>query len=350
MRYIFVILLIMSYQLCLAQTTDDAKYEQAETYYKAKEYDKAAPLLKDLADKNYAKAMNLLGVCYKYGYGVPKDAQKKIELYQKSANLGWRVAQRNLGICYQYGDGVEQDYDIAITFYNQAVNNNDTIAMVKLGWLYRSDEYQESSDNSTDYNYKQAEKWFRMAAKTNNAEGFYGLACFYLDIYPGDNIIERMNKSAPFFEKAAKLNYGYAQIAVGYADMREEKYQSALGWFNQAKKNGCKNNFGLTTDTWITICKFFIDNPQYSFYWDNDCCSFGHCVYEENDYIYIGALLNNKFGFLKISKNGRILRNTPFIYDGNLTFPYYDKDTHFFHITKDTGEEIIIDITGKERK
>ena len=347
------LMLTLTSTFCYAQTTDDEKYEQANKYYDAKEFGKAIPILKELATKDHAKALNLLGMCYKYGRGVPKDVIKKMELYQRSANLGYAVAQRNLGISYQLGDGVEKDLDKAISCYIKAAEGNDQKAMVNLGWIYRSEEFQNIhslEDMNSDYYYKQAEKWFRVAAKENNAEGLYGLACFYLDIYPGDDIIERMKKSAPFFFKAAELNYGYAQIAVGYADMREKKYRSALEWFNKALRNGCKKNYGLLTETWITVSKFFIDNPQYSFYWDNDCCNFNHEITEEDDYIYVGATLNSKFGFLKLSKIGKVIGKTPFIYDSfetDIVYPYYNKETRLFHVFLN-GEEKTIDITGKE--
>lgn len=354
-RVLFItVALSLFFSYSYAQSSDDEMYEQANKYYEAKEYDKVIPILNELAQRDHAKALNLLGVCYNYGYGVPKDAPKKIALYQKAANLGWRVAQRNLGLCYQFGDGVEKDLDKAVSFFIQAANNNDQRAMINLGWLYRSDEYQEihhSDDKSIDYNYMQAEKWFRMAAKENNAEGLYGLACFYLDIYPGESIIDRIKKSGPFFKKAAELNYGYAQIAVGYADMRENKYRSALEWFNKAKQNGCRENFGLSTETWITACKFFVDNYQYTFYWDNDCCDYNHQIYEENDYIYVGALLNNLFGYLKLSRTGKLLGKTPFIYESfgkpDVVYPCYDKESKLFHVYIN-GKEIAIDITGKE--
>lgn len=434
MRNLFILLLVLlSYLHCFAQTTDDEKYEQARNYYEAKDYNKAYPILIELADKNHTKALNLLGVFYNYGYIVPKNMQKAVELYQKSANFGWRLAQRNLGICYERGEGVpanmekayawydksfrqykelaekgdadaqlemgvffyygrirsgknylaalswfeksahqgncealnllgimyhssygvEKDLNKALEYYTKAAERGNIIAMNNLGWLYRSDEYQELHSD-LDYNYKQAEKWYRLAAKDNNAEGLYNLAWFYLDTYPGSPIDKRVEKSAPYFEKAAKLGYGYAQIAVGYADMREKKYNSALKWFDMALKNDCKEScFNLSISTWITICKFFIENSTYTFYWDMDCCDFGHVTYEEKDYIYVGATSNNKFGFLKLSKTGVILGKTPFIYDGDKTFPFYDKETKLFHVTlkkdgEEYGHEITIDITGKE--
>lgn len=413
--------------ICYAQSTDEEKYEQANNYYEAKEYEKAFPILRELADKNHAKALNLLGVFYNYGYIVPKNMQKAVELYQKSANLGWRGAQRNIGICYergegvlkdvekaylwyekafrqymdfakkgdayaqlevgiiyfegrirsgkdyskalpwfeksanqgnaiaanylgimyQYSYGVEKDINKAYDFYSKAAENGNPFAMSNLGWLYLNDEYQEKHP-STDplYYYGQAEIWYKKSAQKNCSEGYYGLASLYLD-YPDDNVIERLEKSLPYFEKAAMLNHGLAQIAVGYSDMRNLDYHSALEWFNRAKRNGCKGNLGLLTDTWITVCNFFIKNPQYSFYWDFDCCSYSHQIYEEKDCIYVGALLNNKFGFLSLSKTGNVLGQTQFIYEsfddsGEPVSPGYDEESKLFHVFYN-GNEITLD-------
>lgn len=324
MKEFFVISLMFIFFAITAysQTADDAKYEEASEYYAAKEYDKAISILNELVTRDHAKALNLLGVCFGTGRGVEKDLDKAKYYYEKAADYGY------------------------------------TRSMVNLGWLYRSDDYSEShplDDGNYDYYYKQAEKWFRMAARENDAAGFYGLAYLYESYFRGEDITARIEKAAPFFQKAAELNNGAAQIAVGYAEMRDGHYNTALEWFKKAEQNGCKENYGLKTDTWMTVCKFFMDNPQYVFFWNNDCCDFGHYIYEELDYYYVGALLNEKLGFLKLSNKGKLIEHTPFIYESDLEFPYYDNESHLFHVSlkrdgDDYGHDIIIDITGKEIK
>ncbi|MDO4189741.1 MAG: tetratricopeptide repeat protein [Lachnospiraceae bacterium] len=333
----------------IAQTTDDEKYELANTYYKAKKYDKAVPILKELAEKNNAKAINFLGVCYEHGNGLPKDIQTAIKYYEKSATLGWRVAQRNLGICNEFGRGMDKNLNVAEEWYKKSIASGDTLAMVRLGWLYLHmlDEYRESS---WDYYFKQSEKWFRQAAKHGHPEGYSGLAWLYYSEGEGQ-IIENIEKSTPFFKKAAEMGNGDAQLFMGYADMRENKYESALNWFKQAGKNDADTLEGITPSIGETLCTFFINNPEYQYYWDNDCCAIDNYIYPEADYYLVGATSKGKLGFLKISNKGKLLAHTPFIYETG--WPHYDTEAKLFHVyLKDPGgedgREITIDITGKE--
>lgn len=393
--FILLSLLCIISSYSYAQSPDDERYNQANKFYEAKEYARAIPILNELVDKNHAKAMNTLGNCYYNGNGVNKDLKKSFELYQRSAKLGWAKGQFNIGMSYYYGNGINQDYeqavvwwkkaadqgladaqhnlgicykngrgvdvdlDKAVYYFEQAASNGNIQAMVSLGWLYfKNEDYaNQHTEDETNYGpgylYKKAEKWFRLAAKENNVEGLYGLAEFYYEVnFSGDSDIwEQVKKATPLFEKAANMNHWRAQIFMGYAAMRDKDFKSAMNWFNKAEENGGEDSYSLTVQQWKTVCRLFMDNPQYKFYWNSDCCSITHYIYPEENYLYVGATLNGKFGFLKISSTGKILAHTPFIYEQD--WPHYDKETKLFHVTlkkegEEYGHDITIDITGKE--
>ena len=294
-------------QTCLCQTTDDEKYEQASKYYEAKDYDKATPILFELAKKNNSKALLQIGFSNERGYGVKQDMEKCLEYTRKSAEMGEAQAMNNLGWYYQKGMCVDIDLDKAINYYEQASEKGNTQAMVNLGWLYLDNEdyYKDlHPEHSRSYIEKQAEKWFRLAAKQDNPYGIYGLAWYYYTLNLGGiDIWDGIKKSTPLFEKAAKRGSGNSQLFVGSAEMREYKYESALNWFKQAEKNNAGEIDGVSPSVGQIVCKFFIDNPQYKYYWNNDCCVIYNYIYSEDDY-YVGATLKDKFGFIKLSKLG----------------------------------------------
>ena len=306
------------------------------------------------ADQGLADAQHNLGVCYEKGQGTPEDYDMAFSYYKKAAAHGHEKSLNNLGWFYEKGLSVDIDLEKAIYYYEQAANKGNSQAMVNLGWLYLENEDYKNQHPEYGWEYfeKQAEKWFRLAAKENNPHGTYALAWFYYTLNPGGtDIWDRLKKATPLFEKAANMDSWGAQLFMGYASMREGNLQSAMNWFNKAEENGGKDSFGLSVTEWKTICGFFIKNSQYKFFWNNDCCSIDHYVYPEENYLYVGATLNGKFGFLKISFTGKILAHTPFIYEQG--WPHYDKETKLFHVTlkkegEEYGHDITIDITGKE--
>ncbi len=141
------------------------------------------------------------------------------------------------------------------------------------------------------------------------------------------------------------MGHGNAQLFMGYSEMRNYHYNTAINWFEQAETNNANYIGEITPARGKALCNFFKENPQYKYYWNYDCCALSAYIYPENNYIYVAATKGDKLGFLKISDNGKLLAHTPFIYDKD--FPYYDEETKLFHVSVE-GHDIIIDITGKE--
>ena len=72
--------------------------------------------------------MNNLGVCYKNGTGVEKDARQEVEWYRKAAELGSAAAMNNLGVCYENGTGVEKDARQALSWYDKGAESGSSKA------------------------------------------------------------------------------------------------------------------------------------------------------------------------------------------------------------------------------
>ena len=88
------------------------------------------------ADLGDADAQANLGWMYANGTGVPRDASKAVELYQKAAAQGNAGAQANLGWMYESGTGVPKDATKAVEWYQKAAAQGDVDAQKSLGWLY----------------------------------------------------------------------------------------------------------------------------------------------------------------------------------------------------------------------
>lgn len=69
-------------------------------------------------------AINNLGVCYEFGYGVVQDQAKAVTLYRRAADLGDDSAMCNLGLANQAGRGTPLDISWAAHWYLEAAKKN----------------------------------------------------------------------------------------------------------------------------------------------------------------------------------------------------------------------------------
>lgn len=100
--------------------------------YNAEDYATALPFLVEAAEKDDPEAQFTLGSMYLNTYGVAKDVDRALALFQASADQGFAGAQTNLGYMYQHGLGVETDAEEAVRLYQLAAEQGDTIAEVNL--------------------------------------------------------------------------------------------------------------------------------------------------------------------------------------------------------------------------
>lgn len=303
--YIAIFLVNLFANNCFAQSSDDAKYEQARMFYNSKEYTKALPILKELANKNHAKSYNVLGLCYEHGYGVSADIEKAFDYYLKGAELGYCYAQRNLA------------------------------------WLFQTEKYMELHPDIDHY--KKAEQWLRLAAK-QSPDIMYELACFY-DAMQVMN--EWQDKDANiYYIKAAESGNAKAQARIGFIWLTEQKFNDALSVLNKAKSGGVKyisisevDDNKEAIDVLIMLCTFFKKNGNLAYK--------GHQTL--NNKVYVNAVKSNaKEGCLLLSLTGKIIAQTPFVYN----YIYYNVDEDYFEvkIEDSTGNMQYkkIDITGKD--
>src|SRR5436309_4023512 len=88
---------------------------------------------KKRADSGAADAQVNLGLMYAKGEGVPKDAAKAVEWYQKAAAQGDAQAQVRLGRMYAKGEGGPKDAAKAVEWYQKAAVQGDDAARISVG-------------------------------------------------------------------------------------------------------------------------------------------------------------------------------------------------------------------------
>lgn len=274
-RIIFLITLFyFTTAICYAQSSDDAKYEQARTMYNSKQYSKALPILNELSQRNHAKALNILGLCYQYGRGVQKDVDKSYSYYKKSAELGFCSAQRNLA------------------------------------WLHTDDSYIEL--HPEEPNYKEVERLLRLAA-TQEADYMYELARFYLDM----GVMDEWQDKDPYIylNRAVEAGSAIAMACSGEHNIYEKQYDKASVLLHSAKDKGITTFssfvYEIEEKTNIEICLMILHylkkNP--------DLKLESYNRYNENQYLLRVSNGKGNKGLVLMSKTGAVLANTPYFHD-----------------------------------
>jgi serine/threonine protein kinase/TPR repeat protein len=88
------------------------------------------------------EATRMVGVCYLYGIGTPKNEDEGIRILEDLAKLGEPMAITVIGQCYYYGFGhfkeksEEERYRMAKSFFEQAIKADEWDACGYLGFMY----------------------------------------------------------------------------------------------------------------------------------------------------------------------------------------------------------------------
>ena len=115
--------------------------------------------LRKAADRGDAVAMNEIGYCYRFGYGVNGDYTKAKEWWERASGCGYADATCRLASCYRYGDGVEKNEAKAVEIYVKATELGSGGAAHALGRIY------ELRSCGVAENKTEALKWYRLAAE-----------------------------------------------------------------------------------------------------------------------------------------------------------------------------------------
>ena len=106
----------------------------------------------------YARMCYQRGLRLYYGRGCDRDLPAAIEAFLQAADMGYAKAENMLAMCYHNGHGVKKNMNLAVEWRERAANHGHVYAMFMMG-VYRH------SGMGGVVNASEACYWFRMAAQ-----------------------------------------------------------------------------------------------------------------------------------------------------------------------------------------
>ncbi|KAI8075829.1 uncharacterized protein B0P05DRAFT_546572 [Gilbertella persicaria] len=97
-----------------------------------------------VAKSELVLAIYELGVCFRHGWGVPKNLSTATYYFQVASNLGDPDAQNDLGFCYMHGLGIKKDVYLAARYYRLAERQGQGI--VGNSWIWKSKYDQKKKE------------------------------------------------------------------------------------------------------------------------------------------------------------------------------------------------------------
>lgn len=239
----------------------------------------------EVANQGDAYAQAYLGSLYAFGlYGAPQDYAQAVRWYTLAAEQGHPTAQYNLAVLYVNGQGVKADtlqaqkwydlayaqdstfepiivdrpaandftfsdkrrgkkgdkisrhdklqFDKALATYRPKAEAGDPIAQYNLGVLY-------NEGLGTERNYKEAHKWFTLAAQQGDPDAQNNLGIMY---YEGQGVGKNYSLALHWYTLAAEQGHYAAQYNLGI--MHEQgigtpkNRAKAKQWFLRAADQG----------------------------------------------------------------------------------------------------------------
>ena len=197
-----------------------------------------------MAHEGYGKCIFELGILfsggygydydYGYGYGVPHSYSEAVKCYRRAAEKGYADAQYMLGLCYKDGIYVQQSYLKAVKWWRLASGYGLADAQFEIGHCYYKGKGVEQS-------YAEAVKWYRFAAGQGLAQAQYSLGYCYAH---GEGVEKSYTEAVKWYRLAAEQGHSWAQnnLGVCYANghgVTKSKFE-AWYWYKKAAKQGNK--------------------------------------------------------------------------------------------------------------
>jgi TPR repeat protein len=197
-----------------------------------KDATKAMEWLQKAAALGNAKAHLYVGGLYYDGKDVPKDLAKAVEWFQKAAALGNADAQYILGDMYHGGEGMPKNTAKAIEWYQKAAAQGNANAQYSLGLIYDNGE-------GVPKDAAKAVEWYRKAAAQGNADAQYNLARMYA---LGEGVPKDAVKATEWTQKAAAHGHADAQYRLArtyyLGEGMPKNTAKAIEWLQKAAAQG----------------------------------------------------------------------------------------------------------------
>ena len=272
-----------------------------EAYYQG-DFNQAAALLK-AKSKLTSQEEYYLGRMYLYGYGVLKSnslatqyflhaAEKdsvpaqlllaKIELFQnhnleqalawfkKAAKAPNLSAQMYSAAAYLFGVGTEKNLDLARNFYTAAAKGNNSVAQQILAMDFLKEKNISNRKNGLT--------WLNKAVEANDPEAEIILADLYRS---GDLVTQNLDQAQQLLDDAINQEYAPAYYQMGILKLQQGEQREAKNWYEKA----AKLNY---IPAQIALAQSFLDpkNVNYSldngFFWMQKAAVLGSSAAQES--------------------------------------------------------------------
>ncbi|CAG8523534.1 1074_t:CDS:2 [Paraglomus brasilianum] len=130
---------------CEANPTVAVKYLQKAAESAVDELQSSVIANPSIARNELVLAIHELGVCFRHGWGVPKNKQTAAYYFEMAASLGDPDAQNEIGFCYANGEGVKKNLTKAARYYRLASEQGASI--MGNSWIYKKKYDEEASKN-----------------------------------------------------------------------------------------------------------------------------------------------------------------------------------------------------------
>ena len=193
---------------------------------------KAVALYQKAADLGNSDAMNNLATMYYFGRGgLQGGMQASVKWYQKAMDLGSSKATSQLGFMYRGGWGVPRDDDKAVVLYNKAIelDPKNSYAFYNLAKMYEE-------GLGVVQNNQKADELYKNAIDLGSSDAMLNLAENYMTGLYGTPL--NTEKGLELYQKAIALDNKNAlnQLAIRYLRGKgvEKDYTKALALLNKA--------------------------------------------------------------------------------------------------------------------
>ncbi len=193
------------------------EYELGNTFFKQKEYKEAIKHYTMAMEEGNAEAINMLGYCNQYNYGMDGNSSKMLEYYELASNKGSIRAKYNLGLCHFFGNHVKPNKTIGLSYITEAAEAGVADAQCFLAHCYKNGV-------KVDKDLTIANKWYEEANKNGNKAAYINLKNKYTTKNYSDLELKEMAKDD-----------SNAQTLLGERyENNKCNYKSAYKWYSKA--------------------------------------------------------------------------------------------------------------------
>lgn len=133
----------------------ESRFKEGMKFIDRADFDRALPIIEEVANQNFAEAEFILGIMYIKGDGVVQNYGLARHWLSKAASVGHVRAMYDLGAIYRNGEGVPVDRAAAKALYLRSAEGGYDVAAYELAKIY-----QEDGDLNS------AREWFEKAKKS----------------------------------------------------------------------------------------------------------------------------------------------------------------------------------------